>query len=78
MKIARLLILSLFALASCKKDYSCTCEEKDVFQGNVDIYSYSYSVKQANRTQAQAACNEATIRVETSQNDYYEIKCKLD
>lgn len=78
MKYLGILVLSLIVLSSCKKDYTCTCEEKDVYMGNVETFQYTYSVKEANKTQAQAACNEATIRFEESQNDYYEVSCELD
>lgn len=77
MKYLGILALAIIALSSCKRDYTCTCEEKEVYYGEVEVYQYTYSVNEANKTQAQAACNEATIRMEESGNDYYEISCDL-
>jgi len=65
-KVVILGALCIVALASCKKDYKCTCNEKEVYGSDVDLYEYSYFVEGANKTQAQAACNEATLKVEES------------
>lgn len=75
----KLVILSAIAtlgLVSCKKDYTCKCTEKDVVGTSVDISEYTYQVIGANSTQAQAACNEATIKVEQT-NYTYERTCEL-
>ena len=74
------------ALTSCKKDYSCTCTETGVNyyditgDGIPDAVPYSYTsnlqIKEANKTQANAACNEATIKGQDGQ-DTYESKCDL-
>jgi hypothetical protein len=60
------------ALTSCKKDYSCTCTSSGVsyydsdFDGVDEAHPYSYTsnikIEEANKTQAAAACNEATIK----------------
>jgi hypothetical protein len=63
-------------LVSCKKDYSCTCTETDVYNGETDVSTYSYKVEGATKKQAQAACNEATI-IETDGSDSYTVKCDL-
>lgn len=73
------LALLMFGVVSCKKDYTCTCEETDVWDGEVTNYEYSYTIKEAKKKQAEAACIEATIRNddETS-GDYYETTCELN
>ena len=74
------------ALISCKKDYSCSCTESGVnyydsdFDGTDEAHSYTntynYKVEGANKTQAVAACNEATIKQQDDQ-DTYQVKCDL-
>ncbi len=74
------------ALVSCKKDYSCTCNESGVnyydtdFDGVDEAHSYAntsnFKVEGATKTQAIAACNEATIK-EQDGLDTYEYKCNL-
>lgn len=74
------------ALVSCKKDYSCSCSETGVnyydsdFDGIDEAHpyanTYNYKIEGANKTQATAACNEATITQQDGQ-DTYESKCDL-
>jgi hypothetical protein len=74
------------ALVSCKKDYSCTCTNKgvDYYDSNGDgldeahPYANTYNIKieGANKTQAIAGCNEATIK-EVDGLDTYETSCDL-
>lgn len=75
-KLVLLAAVGTLGLVSCKKDYTCKCTEKDVQGTSVDIYEYSYQVLGANSTQAQAACNEATIKFEQT-NYTYEQTCEL-
>ncbi len=74
------------ALVSCKKDYSCTCTDSGVnyydsdFDGDDEAHPYSdtytYQVEGATKTQAVAACNEATVKGQ-DEMDTYEYSCNL-
>lgn len=75
-KIFLLTFGAVFLFVSCKKDYTCTCEEKEKYDGSVYSYEYTYSVEGATKTQAQVACNEATIK-QSSGGDSHEKTCKL-
>lgn len=76
MKKTLFFALGLVALSSCTKDYNCDCTEKETYLGVVETYAYDFTVEGANKTQAQAACNEATITYEDV--DYtYEQTCTL-
>ncbi|AEA44902.1 hypothetical protein [Fluviicola taffensis] len=85
-KIILPLALLTLTLASCKKDYSCSCIETGVdyydmdFDGVDEAHPYSYTenfkVKEATKVQAQSACNEATITMQDGL-DNYERKCDL-
>lgn len=76
----------LIALTACKKDYSCSCQYSGInyydsnFDGIDEAHPYSgtsnYTVEGANKTQAQAACNEATIK-QNDDGDTYEETCTL-
>lgn len=68
--------LLTFTLVSCKKDYSCTCTETEVYNGETDVYTYTYKVEEATKKQAQAACNEATLST-TEGADSYKKVCDL-
>lgn len=57
-----LLGLCATALISCKKDYSCTCTATSVLMGETEISTSVSTIEGATKTQAQAACNEATIK----------------
>ena len=74
--ILTIAILGMITLSSCTKDYSCSCTETDVYDGETDVYTYTYTVEGASKKESQAACNEATIKyVEGA--DSYSIKCEL-
>ena len=83
--ILALALVSL-ALVSCKKDYSCTCTSSGVnyydsnFDGVEEAHPFSninnIKIEGANKTQAVAACNEATIK-EQDDMDTYETSCDL-
>ncbi len=85
-KLVVAVALISLALVSCKKDYSCTCNTTGVnyYDSNSDgqeeahPYGYTYNIKieDANKTQAVAACNEATIKGQDGQ-DTDESSCKL-
>jgi len=74
------------ALVSCKKDYSCTCTNSgvDYYDSDGDgvdeahPYANTHNIKieGANKTQAIAACNEATIKQQEGLNTY-ESSCDL-
>lgn len=74
------------ALVSCKKDYSCTCNTTGVNYYDSDLdgveeaypYSDTYNIKieGANKVQATAACNEATIKGQNGM-DTDETTCTL-
>lgn len=68
--------LVMLALTSCKKDYSCTCTDTEVYDGQTDSYTYNYKVEGATKKEAQAACIEATI-TQIDGNDSYKTKCEL-
>lgn len=74
------------ALVSCKKDYSCTCNNSgvDYYDSNLDgveeahPYANTHNIKieGANKTQAAAACNEATMK-SVDGMDTYQSSCEL-
>lgn len=74
------------AIVSCKKDYSCTCTNSgvDYYDSNLDgteeahPYANTYNIKieGANKTQAAAACSEATIKQQDGM-DTYQSSCEL-
>ena len=68
--------LCVVALASCKKDYSCKCTYTSISDGETTVYVDTYEVEGADKTQAQAACNEATISV-VDGNDSESRTCEL-
>ena len=68
--------LGIISLTSCKKDYSCTCTETDVWDGETEVYIYNYKVEGASKKEAQAACNEATIKY-VDGTDSFTTKCEL-
>lgn len=77
MKKTVLAIAVLFVtLSSCTKDYSCTCVETDVYEGITTTYTYDYKIEEAKKSDARAACNEATI-VFTEENYSGKTKCEL-
>jgi hypothetical protein len=75
-KIIFPIALLTLTLASCKKDYSCSCTDTDIYDGETDVYTYTYKVEGATKVQAQAACNEATITY-TDGADSYSTTCDL-
>jgi hypothetical protein len=75
-KIIFVLPLTLLALASCKKDYSCSCTDTDIYNGETEVTAYSYKVEGATKKQAQAACNEATVTYQDGA-DSYSTQCDL-
>jgi hypothetical protein len=75
-KVIILSAVATLGLVSCKKDYTCKCTDKEVFNGEVDLDEWTFQVLGANSTQAQAACNEATIKVEET-NYTVERTCEL-
>lgn len=77
MKKIFILMLAGLALAACKKDYTCTCSEKQTFFGQISESEYTFTIEGANTTQAQAACNEATLKQTDGDGDYYQITCDL-
>lgn len=68
--------LSLLALASCTKDYSCRCTYTEIDDGFTETYIEDFKVEGADKTQAQGACNEATISV-TEPGYSYSRTCEL-
>ena len=80
------LALAGIALVSCKKDYSCTCNDSGVNYYDSDLdgvdeahpYASTYNIKieGANKTQAAAACNEATLK-SVDGMDTYQTSCEL-
>jgi len=75
-KIIFPLALLTLTLASCKKDYSCSCTDTDVYNGQTDVTTYTYKVEGATKRQAQSACNEATISY-VDGSDSFKTKCDL-
>lgn len=78
--------LTGLTLASCKKDYSCTCNTTGVnyydsnLDGTEEAHPYAYTsnikIEGANKVQAAAACNEATIKGQDGM-DTDETTCTL-
>lgn len=75
-KIIFALPVFLMVLASCKKDYSCSCTDTDTYNGTTEVTTYSYKVEGATKKQAQAACNEAKVSY-VDGADSYETQCDL-
>lgn len=70
--------LTLLTLASCKKDYSCTCTQTWTESGDVETQIYTKSISGATKAEATAACNEATFNYTNLDADYnYTEKCDL-
>ena len=75
-----------FGLVSCKKDYSCTCNSSGFYYYDSDgdgadeahpfANTTNIKIEEANKTQAVAACNEATIKQQDGLNTY-EVTCEL-
>ncbi len=68
---------SLVLFASCKKDYSCSCTRTLSSFGVSDVETYSFSIKEASKKQADAACNEAVVTQILIENGFSETKCEL-
>ena len=68
-------ILGLVSL-SCKKDYSCTCTYTSTYDGTTETEIEVFTIEEASKSQARAACNEATLE-EISDGDKYTRKCSL-
>lgn len=77
MKKIFILMLAGIAFSACKKDYTCTCSEKQTANGQINQSEYTFTIEGANTTQAQAACNEATLKQTIGDSDYYQISCDL-
>ena len=54
-RIALIAIVGGFALASCKKDYTCTCTDTD---SNGQVQSTSSTTITDHMSDAKAACND--------------------
>ncbi len=71
-KVKQIIIVVLLigsTLLSCKKDYSCSCTntDTDVGQGGVTTVTIeNYTIEDATKDQARAACNEAKITYQYS------------
>lgn len=71
-------ILAVVSLASCKKDYSCTCTQTYTQDGQVDTYILTSSIAGATKAEATAACNESTLNYTDTEDGYnYTEKCDL-
>lgn len=66
----------LLVLASCKKDYSCSCTDTDTVDGETETTLYTYKVEGATKKQAQAACNEAKVSY-IDGADSFSTQCEL-
>lgn len=85
LKLTLGLVLINLMLISCKKDYSCSCTntDKDVGEGGVTTVTYdNYTIEDATKDQARAACNEAKITHQynipnSSSVGTYETICEL-
>ena len=85
-KLILIATVGVFGLISCKKDYSCSCvyTSVDYYDSNFDgvdeahtsTGTSTYTIEGANKTQATAACNEATIKAQDGA-DTYEETCTL-
>ena len=72
-------IALMFAVSSCTADYECKCESKTTILGQTFTTTDEFEVEGATRFQAQAACNEATIKdVDSNGNTTSETTCELN
>lgn len=86
LKITLSLVLMSVILISCKKDYSCSCTntDKDVGEGGITTVTIeNYTIEDATKDQARAACNEAKITYQysvpnSSSVGTYETICELN
>lgn len=70
--------LALLSLASCKKDYSCSCTETANYaDGETDIEVTNFKVEGATKAQAQAYCNEAVVTETYPSGNIYTTECSL-
>lgn len=64
-KILAIAVLGTLAMASCSKDYSCTCTYDSTTTGGGNSTSNtstnSYEVNEASSDEATAACNGASV-----------------
>lgn len=64
-KILAIAVLGTITLASCTKDYSCTCTSESVTSGGstttTNTNTNSYEVNEATTDEATAACNGANV-----------------
>lgn len=62
-------LMTVVALASCKKDYTCTCTFDDASLNGVGV-DPSYSILDSKKSDAEAMCSAS--------NDVAGVSCTLD
>ena len=67
----------MLLISSCTKDYSCSCTDTDIYDGMTETTTYTYSIKEASKKEAQGACIEATVTHLGEDGDSYATKCNL-
>ena len=69
-------IIALFAIvsfASCKKDYTCTCTDKD----NNEVYTHNYKIKKGDRSATEQACKGEEVIYSSKNPTLVPITCTL-
>ena len=72
-----LVAFGALVMVSCKKTYSCSCQETETdSDGSVNISVNKFTVE-GTKDQAKTACNEGTVHYDYGFNSSSEIKCTL-
>ncbi len=74
MKKLIILVPALFFITSCKKNFSCTCNEVSTVQNGGYINQTQYNVKQYNEQGARDKCTEMYVENVQPKGDH---KCEV-
>jgi len=74
MKKLIILVPALFVLASCKKNFSCTCNETSTVQNGGYINQTQYNVKEYNEQGARDRCSDMYVNDKAPKGDH---KCEV-
>lgn len=75
-KLILLPIIGVFAFASCKKDYTCTCTSRNIDTSVILIeYELDHQVRETNETKAKANCDEKGVNQNAQYGADYTTSC---